>query len=191
MIVSRAYKVHDQGGILITGFDGSKIALDLAKSLTSRGYIVFGACYNNVKDLNDAACIMVRMDVTSESSIARAAQVVRCKLAGLPLVAIVHCAGTAVVGPVEDLRIQDLHHVFAVNTIGPCLVTSSLLDLLRESEGRIVFMSSVLGWIGSPLNASFSSSKLALEAIADSLRIEMFNWNISISIIELGNFVLL
>jgi NAD(P)-dependent dehydrogenase (short-subunit alcohol dehydrogenase family) len=160
--------------------------MDLAKTLKSKGYTVFAGCYNN--DIKDNDYTVVKMDVANEQSIARAKQMIRCKLAGDPLVAIIHCAGTAVVGPIEDLTKEDLENVYAVNTIGPCLVTSSLLDLLRESEGRVVFMSSVSGWIGSPLNSSFSSSKLALEAIADSLRIEMIKWNISVSIIELGNF---
>jgi NAD(P)-dependent dehydrogenase (short-subunit alcohol dehydrogenase family) len=186
LVSSKGYKVHDQGGILITGFDGSKIAMDLAKALKLKGYTVFAGCHNN--DIKDTEFTVVKMDVANEQSIARAKQLIRCKLAGDPLVAIIHCAGTAVVGPIEDLTKQDLETVYAVNTIGPCLVTSSFLDLLRESEGRVVFMSSVSGWIGSPLNASFSSSKLALEAIADSLRIEMIKWKISVSIIELGNF---
>ena len=47
-------------------------------------------------------------------------------------------------------------------------------------------MSSVSGWVGSPLNSSFGASKIALESIADSLRIELSKWNISVSLIELG-----
>lgn len=189
MIVSvRASKVHDKGGILITGFDGSKIGIELAKTLRSKGFTVFAGCYNSnhLLDHKDLGCIVVKIDVTNEQSITRAAQVIRCKLGHDPLVGIVHCAGTAIVGPIEHLSKQDLENVYAVNTIGPCLVTSSLLDLLKESEGRVVFMSSVLGWTGSPLNSSFGSSKLALEAIADSLRIEVGRWNVSVSIMELG-----
>lgn len=190
-----SYIVHEKGGILITGFP-SQIATSLAKKLIENGYIVFAG----FKDMNlntqmsqdlQSSWIPVHLDVTNQGMINRAAQKIRCKLADLPLVGIVHCAGTIAVGPLEFLSKEDMMQVFSVNTIGPCLVTSSMLDLLRESQGRIIFMSSVSGWCASPLNSSFGASKIALESIADSLRIELSKFNISVSLIELGIFKLL
>ena len=184
-------KIHLNGAILITGCP-SKIGIALAKHLLDKGYIVFAGFKDMSQadhvsiDRSQSSWIPIHLDVTNEGIINRAAQMIRCKLGNLPLVGIVHCAGTSIVGPLEFLSKQDMLEMYSVNTIGPCLVTSSVLDLLRESQGRIVFMSSVSGWVGSPLNSSFGASKIALESIADSLRIELSKWNISVSLIELG-----
>ena len=197
LIKQSDFKVYKKGGILITGCP-SKIGMTLAKRLLEEGYIVFAGFKDSTLanqislDISKPTFIPLHLDVTNQSMINRASQTIRCKLVNMPLVGIVHCAGTSVVGPLEFLSKEDMLEMYSVNTIGPCLVTSAMLDLLRESQGRIIFMSSVSGWFGSPLNSSFGASKIALESIADSLRIELSKWNISISLIELGiinNFI--
>ena len=181
--VSKTYKIHQKGGILITGCP-SQIGISVAQKLIDNGFIVFGGFNDlnvseqislNIQKHQQSSWIPVHLDVTNSNVINRAAQTIRCKLSGLPLVGIVHCAATSVVGPLEFLTKEEMMEIYAVNTIGPCLVNSAMLDLLCESFGRIIFLSSISGWIGTPLNSSFGASKVALESIADTLRIELSN----------------
>ena len=62
----------------------------------------------------------------------------------------------------------------------------NFLPLLRQSSGRIINMSSMGGLVGVPFLMPYSSSKFAIEGISDSLRRELYNQNIQISVIEPG-----
>ena len=74
-----------------------------------------------------------------------------------------------------------------INLIGTVAVTQAFLPLIRASKGRIVNMSSVSGLISYPFVGPYSASKFALEAISDSLRIELHPWGITVSLIEPGD----
>jgi NAD(P)-dependent dehydrogenase (short-subunit alcohol dehydrogenase family) len=66
-------------------------------------------------------------------------------------------------------------------------VTQAFLPLIRKATGRIVFMGSIGGRMSAPFLAPYNASKHALEAITDSLRVELQPWNIHVSIIEPGS----
>lgn len=75
---------------------------------------------------------------------------------------------------------------FDVNVCGGVRVTKEFLPLLRECGGRIVNVSSVSGFTASPMNGIYAASKMAVEAVSDSLRVEVQRWGISVSLIEPG-----
>jgi len=62
----------------------------------------------------------------------------------------------------------------------------AFLPLMRESAGRVVFISSLAGLVAQKGSAAYSGSKFALEATADALRLELAPWQISVSIVEPG-----
>src|SRR5208283_4610504 len=101
--------------------------------------------------------------------------------------AIVNNAGMTVAGPLEVLPIEALRQQFEVNVIGQVAVTQAFLPLLRSRKGRIVIMGSVLGRISPPLVAPYSAAKFALEAITDSLALELRKWGIRVVLLEPGN----
>lgn len=199
---SRAsYLVHPgvKSAVLVTGAS-SDIGLSLIQALVSQGVIVFAG----LKTLSDAPKLIaalppsgahllvpLHLDVTSQTTLESAHKTLKLRLMGNPLIGIVHCAGSSAVGPLECLSKDSLQRVFDVNTLGPILVTQVFMDLLRESQGRVVLLSSISGWMSAPLNAAFASSKMALESIADTLRVELHPWNISVSLIEPGIFVII
>jgi NAD(P)-dependent dehydrogenase (short-subunit alcohol dehydrogenase family) len=84
--------------------------------------------------------------------------------------------------PVDELRRQ-----FEVNFFGAIGVTQAFLPALRSSKGRIVFISSVSGQIASAFVGAYSSSKFALEAAADVLRMELRGSGVGISVVQPGN----
>lgn len=102
------------------------------------------------------------------------------------LEAVVNNAGIIVSGPVEGLTLDDLSRQLDINLTSQIGVTQAVLPLLRESSGRIVFMSSVSGLITLPGTGAYSASKYALESLADALRIELRPWDIRVSLIEPG-----
>jgi NAD(P)-dependent dehydrogenase (short-subunit alcohol dehydrogenase family) len=100
--------------------------------------------------------------------------------------ALVNNAGVVVGGPIEALALDDLRRQLEVNVTAQVAVTQALLPRLRASRGRVVFVSSVSGRVSTPFSGAYNASKFALEAIADSLRVELRPWKIAVSLVEPG-----
>jgi NAD(P)-dependent dehydrogenase (short-subunit alcohol dehydrogenase family) len=128
----------------------------------------------------------VILDVTDAAQIAAAAKLVGDAVGSDGLQGLVNNAGIGVGGPLEFLPIEELRRVFEVNTIGAVAVTQAFLPLLRPARGRIVMMSSLSGKVSGPLFGPYAASKHALEALSDSLRIELAEWGIHIAVVEPG-----
>src|SRR5260370_25499123 len=126
----------------------------------------------------------ILLDVTDASSIKSAAAAVAAALGEEGLSGLVNNAGIAIAGPLEFLPIDELRRQFEVNVIGQIAVTQAFLPLLRKGHGRIVNMGSIAGKSALPFAGPFCASKFALEALTDSLRMELLPWNIPVSIIE-------
>jgi NADP-dependent 3-hydroxy acid dehydrogenase YdfG len=85
---------------------------------------------------------------------------------------LVHSAGLSIPGHVADSDVDEWRATFDVNVFGAVALTLALLPALRRARGRVVFVNSGAGRIVSPGMASYSASKFALRAFADSLREE-------------------
>ena len=115
----------------------------------------------------------VLLDVTAADQIRAAADLVD-QLDGL-----VNNAGIAIAAPVEFVPPEELRHQVAV--------TQAFLPALRRAKGRIVFMGSIAGRSALPFLSPYAASKHALEAVADSLRLELRPFGIHVSIVEPGS----
>jgi NAD(P)-dependent dehydrogenase (short-subunit alcohol dehydrogenase family) len=98
--------------------------------------------------------------------------------------AVVNNAGVVVGGPVEAVPLSELRRQLEVNVVGQAAVTQAVLPRLRRSRGRVVFVSSVSGLIATPMTGPYNASKFALEAMADSLRMEVAPWGIRVILVE-------
>ena len=83
---------------------------------------------------------------------------------------LVHNAGVAYPGRVAESAVEEWRASFEVNVTGPVALTLALLPALRAAGGQVVFINSGAGLNVSPGLASYSASKFALRAFADSLR---------------------
>lgn len=83
---------------------------------------------------------------------------------------LIHNAGVAYPGRVAESDVDQWRATMAVNVIGPVALTLELLPALRSAGGHVVFINSGAGINASPGLASYSASKFALRAFADSLR---------------------
>jgi NAD(P)-dependent dehydrogenase (short-subunit alcohol dehydrogenase family) len=125
----------------------------------------------------------VILDVTDAEQIAAAAQAIP-ELHGL-----VNNAGIALAAPLEFIPVDELRRQLDVNVIGQVAVTQAFLPKLRETRGRIVFMGSIAGRSALPFLGAYASSKHALEAIADSFRVELEPFGIGVTIVEPGTIL--
>ncbi len=98
--------------------------------------------------------------------------------------AIVNNAGIVVSGPIETLSAADLREQFEVNVVGAVALTNLVLPRLRQSRGRIVFVSSLSGRVSTPMTGAYNASKFAIEAIADAWRLELRRWGIKVILVE-------
>jgi NAD(P)-dependent dehydrogenase (short-subunit alcohol dehydrogenase family) len=127
------------------------------------------------------------IDVVDDASVRSAAEEVSGKIGDGGLAGLVNNAGVAVPGPVELLALDDLRRQLEINLVGQVAVTQAFLPALRQGRGRLVFMSSVGGRLSLPFNAAYHMSKWGIEALGDSLRIELAPWGIDVVLIEPGS----
>ncbi|OBH04494.1 short chain dehydrogenase [Mycobacterium sp. E2699] len=83
---------------------------------------------------------------------------------------LVHNAGLSIPGHVAESNVEEWRATFAVNIFGAVALTLALLPALRSARGQVVFLNSGAGRTVSPGMASYSASKFAVRAFADSLR---------------------
>ncbi len=177
-----------RGSVMITGAS-SGIGAAAAQLLAHKGFTVFAGVRKD-SDGEELKAVHkeirpVHLDVADSVAIAAAAQTVAA--AGLPLAGLINNAGIALGGPLEFLPVDELRRQFEVNVFGAVAVTQAFLPQLREARGRLLFVGSVSGRVAMPFLSPYSSSKFALRAIADALRVELAPWHISVSLIEPGS----
>ena len=176
----------DKGNILVTGAS-TGIGRACALRLAELGYRVFAGVRKPVdgealRAQGAGAIEPVALDVTSAESVAGAA----AALADEPLAGLINNAGIAVLGPLELVSVDAWRRQFEVNVIGLVAVTQACLPLLRRGRGRIVNIGSISGRSALPGSGPYDSTKFAVEAITDSLRLEVHRWGIAVSVIEAG-----
>ena len=169
--------------VLVTGA-GRGIGLAITEHMSARGWDVYATARSDAA-LHRLARVPnvhpIPLDITDRSAIAGLPDRLPTALNG-----VVNNAGIIVSGPVEGLSLEDLSRQLDINTTAQIAVTQAVLPKIRESRGRIVFMSSVSGLITTPGTGAYSASKYALESLADALRMELRPWRIPVSLIEPG-----
>ncbi len=106
--------------------------------------------------------------------------------AGHGLAGLVNNAGIASFGPLEQTPRDVVDRVLRVNVSGVIATIQCFLPLLRQATGRIVNISSINGRLSFPFTSIYSASKFALEALSDSLRVELAPWGIRVAVVEPG-----
>ncbi len=125
------------------------------------------------------------LDVTDGDSIAAAVDTV-AKETGGELYGLVNNAGLSLNGPLELVPVSQIKQLMDVNVLGLLAVTQAFLPLLRQSQGRIINISSGHGLLAVPDKSVYAASKFAVQAITDSLRVELRPFDVSVSSIVVG-----
>jgi NAD(P)-dependent dehydrogenase (short-subunit alcohol dehydrogenase family) len=178
------------GNVVITG-TASGIGRATALLLSERGFRVFAGVRKPAdveawRETSTAGVEPIWLDVTDAGSIEGAFAFVADLLREEPLDALVNNAGITVTYPLEFVDLDAMRHQFEVNVVGVAAVNRAFLPLLRRPGGRVVNVSSGAGKIAPPLIGPYTASKHALEAMSDSLRLELRGQGIAVSVIEPG-----
>jgi len=136
---------------------------------------------------DDPRLLGVRLDLTDPTSIVAAAKGIE-EAVGAPDV-LVHNAGIAAFGSVEDTPGEVWEQIFSTNLFGPVALTRALLPCMRTAgRGRIVVVSSQGGTRGMPGIGAYSASKGALERWAETLAGEIAPFGLGVTILVTGTF---
>ncbi|HET6931710.1 MAG TPA: SDR family oxidoreductase [Candidatus Acidoferrum sp.] len=181
-----------QQTVLITGAtDGLGRAAALL--LAEKGYRVFAAGRSAAKraELDRVAASKklplesIELDVCDENSVSRAVQQILQKSSSLDV--LINNAGVGLMAVAEELKLDDLRRLYETNIFGLLRVTQAVLPHMRERKsGRILMLSSVAGILTPPTYGAYSSSKHAVEALSNALRLELYPFNIEVVLIEPG-----
>ncbi len=179
-----------RGAVVITGAS-TGIGEACALYLDQRGFHVFAGVRKSadgeaLQQKASARLKPILIDVTQSETITTAAEAVTKAVGGVGVTGLVNNAGIAIGGPLEFLPIAELRRQLEVNVIGQVAVTQAFLPLLRAGRGRVINMSSISGRIAMPFFGPYASSKFALEALTDSLRLELLPWGIKVISIQPG-----
>ena len=173
--------------VLITGCS-SGIGYCVAHGLKRRGYRVIATARreDSVKQLLSEGFESLQLDLSDSDSIQQAFKEVM-RLTQGKLYALFNNGAFGLPGAVEDLTRETLKYQFETNVFGWLELTNLVIPVMRKQGfGRIIQNSSILGFVAMPFRGAYNASKYAIEGLSDTLRLELINSNIFISLIEPG-----
>jgi NAD(P)-dependent dehydrogenase (short-subunit alcohol dehydrogenase family) len=127
----------------------------------------------------------LQLDVANPGSVAAAITELHTATGGL-LHGLVNNAGVYLGGPLELMKPEEIDLTMSVNVTGLLSVTRACLPLLRTTQGRLVNISSISGLVAMPGVSVYAASKHAVEAITDSLRVELHPFGIKVIAVAPG-----
>ncbi|MEV0913727.1 SDR family NAD(P)-dependent oxidoreductase [Streptomyces sp. NPDC049967] len=107
---------------------------------------------------------------------------------------LINNAAYSLNGTIGETPMDEVRRQFETNIFGLCRLTQLVLPGMRaQGSGRVVMMSSIFGQFATPGRGYYQATKHALEAISDSLRLEVDTFGIKVVLVEpspvLGGFV--
>lgn len=182
--------MNSDKAILITGCS-TGIGYATAVSLKNRGYRVICTARKpeDIERLQGEGFECLALDLRDSNSIQQ--MVVELKnLTDNQLYAVFNNGAYGQPGAVEDLSREALRTQFETNLFGTHELTNLLIPIMREQgHGRIIYNSSILGFVAMKFRGAYNASKFALEGLADTLRLELKGSGIHIVLIEPGPII--
>lgn len=175
--------------VLVTGA-GTGFGLEASLRLARKGFDVIAAVeiYAQVQALKREAeargtgLRVEKLDVTNEGD--------RRKALEWEVEILVNNAGVLEGGSVVDIPGPNMRREFEVNVIGPLLLTQGIAkQMVKRGEGRIVWVSSREGLNVNPFTGIYSASKHAVEAIAQTMSLELQEFGIEVATVNPGPFL--
>lgn len=177
---------------VVTG-SSSGIGFETSVLLAKNGFITYATMRNldksdaiiDLKRKEKLPLEVVKLDVTNDKSVKEAIEKISNEQETIDV--LINNAGYGLVGPLEELSIQEFKEQFETNVFGVIRVIQEILPIMRKQRhGTIVNISSVAGRIGFPLTSAYVSSKFALEGLSESMAYEIEPFGIKVILIEPG-----
>lgn len=168
--------------ILVTGAS-SGIGLFIANKLHESGHQVIGTSRNPEKYQTKVPFKLLALDISDNNSVESFAKQLFSEIKQLDV--LINNAGFMLTGLAEETSVELGKQQFETNFWGTVKLTKELLPYFRKQrKGKIISTGSFLGLIGHPSVAYYSASKHALEGYFKSLRFELNQFNIKVSMVE-------
>lgn len=179
--------MNNNKNILITGCS-SGIGYCVAHGLKDRGYRVFATARSesDVEMLEKEGFEAFQLDLTDSSSIDKAVDSI-LSITNNQIDALFNNGAYGLPGAVEDLTREALRVQFETNVFGWIELTNRIIPVMRnQNYARIIMNSSVLGFAAMAYRGAYNASKFAIEGFTDTLRLELKDTPIQLSLIEPG-----
>ena len=175
--------------VLITGCS-TGLGRSTALMLSSSGWRVFAgvrkpADAKSLKAEAEGDLVPLQFDVADREAVDKAVAKLADQTGG-ELDGLINNAGVYLGGPLELMKPEEIELTYAANVTGLLTVTRACLPLLRAARGRIINVGSISGLIAMPGVSVYAGSKHAVEAITDSLRVELHRFGIKVIVVEPG-----
>jgi NAD(P)-dependent dehydrogenase (short-subunit alcohol dehydrogenase family) len=182
--------MEDQKVVLITGCS-TGIGFETALLLARQGYRVFATMRDlkKARPLKDASTGLpvevLPLDVDKAPSVKKAVAAVVQKAGRIDV--LINNAGWGAFGALEEFSDEEIHAQYETNVFGLLRVTRAVLPIMRaQKSGRIVHIGSLAGKMTFAGIGLYCSSKYAVEAITESLRLEVRPFHIEVAVVEPG-----
>ncbi|MEN7548228.1 SDR family oxidoreductase [Rapidithrix thailandica] len=177
--------MSDNKVVFITGAS-SGIGRSIAMYLHQKGLKVYGTTRKTPQP-GQEVFPLVQMDVNNEASVHTAIQKVIEKEGRLDV--LINNAGLGIAGALEDTPIEKVEQVFDTNVYGILRTCQTVLPYMRQQHsGLIINISSIAAQMGLPFRGIYSASKAAVEALTETLSMEVKPFGIQICSIQPGDF---
>ncbi|WP_172638827.1 oxidoreductase [Streptomyces tailanensis] len=167
---------------LVTGAS-SGIGKETALALVAAGFNVVGTSRDASSITPLDGVTFLGLDVASDASVATAVQEVSERFGRIDV--LVNNAGVGSMGAAEETSVEQTQGVFDTNVFGVMRMVNEVLPHMRaQRRGRIINISSVLGFLPQPYMAAYAASKHAVEGYTESLDHEVRDHGIRALIVE-------
>ncbi|HTJ96798.1 MAG TPA: oxidoreductase [Rhodocyclaceae bacterium] len=168
--------------VVVTGVS-SGIGRATAEKFATQGHRVFGTVRNVAKAEPLPGIELIEMDVRDELSVQQGIQTIITQAKRIDV--LVNSAGVTLLGSVEETSIAEAQSLFDTNVLGVLRVTQAVLPHMRaQHSGRVVNVSSVLGFLPAPYMGLYSASKHAVEGLSETLDHEVRNFGVRVTLVE-------
>src|SRR3954453_20839145 len=146
---------------LVTGASAG-IGEAAARALAGAGFTVYGTSRSTAAGETRDGVVFLPLDVTDDESVASVVRAVLDRSGRIDV--LVNNAGVGVSGAAEERSIEQARALFDTNLFGSIRTTRAVLPHMREQgSGRIINVSSVLGFMPAPFMALYAATKHAIE----------------------------
>src|SRR5919106_1393711 len=177
---------------IVTG-SATGIGYETAIHLAKNGFRTYASMRNLLKadeitkitKSQDLPLRVIQLDVTDDISITKAIDTVINESGKIDV--LVNNAGYGLIGPIEDISVEELKAQYETNVFGVFRATKTVLPYMRKQHsGSIINISSVAGRIALPLYSAYVSTKFAIEGLSESMAYELEPFGVKVAIIEPG-----
>jgi NAD(P)-dependent dehydrogenase (short-subunit alcohol dehydrogenase family) len=190
--MSSSSNLTNQRVAVVTG-SSTGIGFEIALALARNGFLTYATMRNlskrdRIQSIANEEKLPIRLtqlDVTDDDSVKNAINSILSEVGRIDI--LVNNAGFGVIGPFEDVAIDEIKKQHETNFYGVIRVTQAVLpNMRRQKSGRIINISSGAGRFGYPGGSAYVSSKFALEGLSECMTFELEQFGIKVVLVEPG-----